>query len=196
MADSSEYPDDAARIERDYVSPDSATQAEVQSDLEAAGFEGKPLGQFSGDIVTSDEVVDEVSESRGITTRETVEDVADSVVSDKGYNSSRSDVVADEAAKDLVAPSSSEVDQARQQAVQNADLDEGVLRSNPDLDPAASGGEGREIIDIEEAGVGSGQGSLGQDSPLRETVERTGEDTATFSYEVGGQRYPVAEVDL
>lgn len=196
MADSADYEDDAARIVREYVSAESTTDAEVAADLEAEGFEGAAIDQFTGDIPTVEEVVEDVPETRGITTREDVEETLTGVESDKGVDMGpgRADAMTDEAARQTAAPTESEVDSARRQAIQQVDED-GTLRSNPDLDPAG-GSEGQEIINIQESGLGSGQGSLGQDSDLRETVERTGPDSGTFYYETSEGRFPVAEVEL
>jgi len=49
MADASGYEDDAPRIDREYVSPDSTTQAEIRQDLDDAGFPDKAIDAIAGE---------------------------------------------------------------------------------------------------------------------------------------------------
>lgn len=194
MAD---YQDDVERVERDYVDPQSVTRQQVRQDLEEAGIEGNAADMFESNILTVDAAMGEVPEA-GPGEIRTRQDVERSVMAMDGPGEhggdpdpARAQAIARDAAVELGAPDEAELTRARREAVSN--LDGSVLRSNPDLDPLAEGGQGREIVDIQDAG-----GKLGGDeSPVRETVERTGRDTATFYY-VGddGTRYPMAEVDL
>jgi hypothetical protein len=67
MADTDGYDEDAARIERDYVSASSTTQAEVRADLSAVGFPESSIDAIAGSegtdgwITTTEDAVDLVS---------------------------------------------------------------------------------------------------------------------------------------
>ena len=183
----------AARWVRD-VDPDAATEREIERALAEAGYPESSLDAFSSRMPTVDDVLGEVDLDAPIVSRSEVERVADSstlegIDGEQPIDSDGARALADAAAREAGAPRESELTQARRQALQQ--LDGSVLKSNPDLDPMGE----REIIDIQEAGVGGGR-NLGASDDLREVVERTGEDTGTFFYETSEGRYPIAEVDL
>lgn len=182
--------EDVERVEREHVDPDSADLEDVERDLKDADIEGNSLRAFADRMTTSEDVAEAGQERAGkrdIVTREDVERGLDDV--DKTRSGTRDSALVDEAARDLAAPSESSLQQARGRALQN--LEGNTLRSDPDLDPLAQGGEGREVAELD------GTGSLGKEGGLRTGIERTGDSTGTYYAEdAGGNRYPLAEVDL
>jgi len=189
--------DDVKRVINNYVDPDSTQEGELEDDLDDAGFTQSAIDAFADNAITVEEAAETVEKERGaspgLTTREQVEDSVSGI--DKPGSDSRQAAISREISRDLGAPTEAEADRARSQAAQFVDED-GMLRSNADLDPLADGGEGREIIDLNEASLGAGD-NLGGGNDLQEGVERSGSDSGTFYLEdSGGNRYPIAEVDL
>ena len=120
MAVDTEYGEDAQRIERDYVRPTSTDPDEIEADLENADFANPE--EIAEWILSSEDVGGEALEphSQGVTTREQIEsdvEQADGV----GYSESRKDAVTSEIARDVGAPSESELRQAQLEAVTQAD---------------------------------------------------------------------------
>jgi hypothetical protein len=191
-----ETPDDDAveRVINNYVDPSSTGEKELEADLDAEGFSQAAIQAFTDRTVSLEEAVEEVERVRegsvGVTTREQVEETVESM--DSGAPGSFERAVAEDAAKDLGAPSEASVSNARRQAAQFVD-EEGNVRSNPDLDPAAQGGEGRVIMDAEDFSVGQGTGSY-EGGDLQEGVTRDG--TFYLERRSTGERFPVSEVDL
>lgn len=178
--------EDIRRSDRDYIAPDSTTESEYRQDLRDAGFPDDSIDAFVDRMVSESDIS---LDDGGLTTREDIE----SAVSDIGSDSptGRVDQVVDSVAKQEAAPSESNLRKARAQVAQNVD-EEGVVRSDPSLDPLA-GDEGREIGAVSEVTENTG----GRGGGLTETVEKTGRSTGTLYYEdSSGSRYPVAEVDI
>ena len=185
--------EDVERVDSDYVNPSSTSRDEIRADLEAEGIDGGAADTFEDRLVNADDVVDAVEQSRGereVTTREDVGSTVDSL--DRPRNQERDPSLVDDASQEIGAPTESALGQARAQAAQNVDED-GVVRSDPSLDPLASGDEGREIGEVSEITEATG----GRGGGMREGVEPTGSGRGTYYFEDGsGNRYPVAEVDL
>jgi len=189
--------EDIERVADKYVDPSSSNASEQEDDLADAGLTQSAIEAFSGEFATADDVAEEATSSRKseqqILTRDDVEDAAEGV--EKPAPGGSSDRLVESAAEDLAAPSEGSLQRARAQAAQQVD-DEGVLRSDPDLDPLADGDQGREITDVS-GGVGSGRGDLGDPSNLQQSVQRTGSGKGQLVYEnASGDKFPVAEVDL
>lgn len=194
MAD---YEDDVERVARDYVDPNATTQSEVRQELEDAGIEGVSNGFFTDRITTVEDVTQAVADggTRGsLTLREDVEQAASGL--DAPDADSRLDTVTRDAARDLGAPSESEVDSARRQVIAQADIEAGgdqssntiTLRSNGDLDPLGE----REIATLSDA-----ERAVGEGGRFEERVDRTGESRGTYKLvDSSGTEYPIAEVDL
>lgn len=141
------YKDDAKRIERDYVRPESTSPEEIEADLENADFANP---DEVGEWILSDEDVGGAAldpHSEGVTTREQVEsdvEQADGV----GYSDNRREAVTDSIASEIGAPSESELRGAQARAIGNADTitPEGgstpvsVVRGNNGEPVAAVGG--------------------------------------------------------
>jgi hypothetical protein len=111
------YEDDAERIERDYVDPDSATEQEIRDDLEDAGFDESAIDSFVDDVVEQMGTVDDVgvdlgnAHGDGITTQQDVERAVEEMGSDEIVGD-RSGAIADEVANEIAAPSESELQSA------------------------------------------------------------------------------------
>jgi hypothetical protein len=111
MAD---YEDDAARIEREYVDPDSATEQDIRDDLDEAGFDESAIDSFVDDVVDQMGTVEDVGLDRGnahadgITTAQDVERAVEEMSSDK-ISSDRNGAIADEVSSEIAAPSESEL---------------------------------------------------------------------------------------
>lgn len=181
--------EDVERVTSRHVPDDAETDAEVRRALREAGIENpNSLNAFADRILSLDAALDATPEQRPghVVTRSEVDAAVGEV--DSPVPESRRRAVADAAAREIGAPTDAALDQARRTAIQQ--LDGSTLRSNPDLDPLAQGGEGREIVDIQSADGGVQEN-------VTEVVEKSGERTATFYYEGSdGTRYPMAEVDL
>jgi len=182
-------PDDAAvkRVEGE-LDPDATTRDDLQQSLAEYGIEGNSADAFADRMVTVEDVADAVDTSvgsgeRDIATREDVQQALGDV--NKPSSGARDDALVDETAREIGAPSESDLQAARGQALSRLDGD--TLRSDPDLDPAASGGEGREI-DV--------SGGLGKEGGVRTGVETRGDRGVYYAEDASGNRYPMAEVDL
>jgi hypothetical protein len=189
--------EDIERVANKYVDPGSAEASEQEDDLADAGLTQSAIEAFSGEVATADDVAEEATSSRKseqqILTRDDVKSAAEGV--EQPAPGGSTDGLVESAAEELAAPSEGSLQRARAQAAQQVD-DEGVLRSDPDLDPLADGDQGREITDVS-GGVGSGRGDLGDPSNLQQSVQRTGSGTGQLVYEnASGDKFPVAEVDL
>ncbi len=116
MAVDTEYGEDAQRIERDYVRPESTSPEEIEEDLENADFANPE--EISEWILSEEDVGGAALDphSEGVTTREQIEsdvEQADGV----GYSESRREEVTDAIARDVGAPSESDLQQAQLQAI-------------------------------------------------------------------------------
>lgn len=195
MPKSSEYPEDAERIEPTYVDPDSETLDEVRSDLEDAGFGDDSAEKFAEELVVSEDVIEEINpdDRVGVTTREDVDQTVNEL-DNYDMDNRRKDSVTEGTAREIGAPTENQVTQARGEAAQRVDPDDGTIRTDPSLDPLAEG-EGREIGDITDFTAAGGQ--IDREAGLQERVEKRG-DTGVFVLEdrSTGERYPVSEVDL
>lgn len=184
--------DDIERVADRYVDPASGDVEEQAADLDEAGFTQSAIDAFAGEFATVEDVTDAAIERTGdrdITTREDVERGLSDVDKPRPGGDDRG--LVDVAAQELAAPSESELTRARGTAAQQVSPD-GVLRSNPDLDPLAEGGEGRDVVDLQGEGV-----SLGKEGGVRTGVRRTGPGKGEYYAEDGeGNRYPLAEVEL
>lgn len=120
MAVDTEYGEDAKRIEREYVSPDSTSPEEIEEDLENADFANP---DEVADWILSEEDVGGPTldpHSDGVTTREEVESAveqADGV----GYSESRREAVTDSLSSEIGAPTESELRGAQARAIGGAD---------------------------------------------------------------------------
>ena len=182
--------EDVERVDTDYVDPLSTSRDEIEADLKAEGIEGNANKAFADRILEADDVVGAVDTGRDrIVTREDVENTVGRITDP--HAEGREPALVDAASKELGAPSRSELNRARGAVARQVDED-GIVRSNPALDPL--GGEnGREIGTVAEVTRNTG----GRGGGLREGVEATGDGRGTFYYEdSGGNRYPMAEVDL
>lgn len=134
----SDYADDARRIERDYVDPESTSIEEIREDLEDADFAAAAIPDIEdwipsrGDIrVPSDP--DEAHEG-GVLTREKVEKAVVQA-DDIGYSEERRDALTDGVSREIGAPSeenlrASQVQQVTE-SVAPADVVEGDERTTP-----------------------------------------------------------------
>jgi len=174
--------------------PNAVTRREQARALQDAGFNEQSIAAFLNRMPDLDSVVEDVPDDP-IITREQVDEIAGNQQLEgrdgtTDVPSDAQDALTDAAAQEVGAPSESDLRAARAQAAQNLDGD--VVRSDPDLDPLA-GDEGREIGTVSDVTSATG----GRGGGMTETVEKTGESTATLYYEdSGGERYPVAEVDI
>ena len=134
MASASEYSEDAQRIERDYVNPESTSRAEVEADLEAADFANP---DEVGEWVTSAEdvgITPETAHTDGITTREQVEAAVEQA-DEVGYSSDRREALTDTVSRDVGAPSQSDLQRAQiqtlaQESVTPSEVIEGDTRTS------------------------------------------------------------------
>lgn len=183
---------DIERVAEEYVDPSSADADEQEGDLKDAGFTQSAIDAFKDGFATVEDVTEAAEAERGkrgITTREDVERGLDGV--DKARPGGSDEALVDEAAEQMAAPTTDELRRARGQAAQQV-TDDGVLRSDPDLDPLAEGGEGREIVDTSEGGL-----KLGKEGGVETGVRRTGPGKGEYYAEdSAGNQYPLAEVDL
>lgn len=136
MAVDTEYEEDARRIEREYVSPSSTTREEIEQDLQAEDFANEAVDDIKEWILSEEDVGGPAlaPHSDGVTTREEIEQAveqADGV----GYGQGRHEAVTSEIARDVGAPSESELQQATMsavsEAVQPGEVIEGDDRSTP-----------------------------------------------------------------
>lgn len=182
--------DDVARVDRDYVDPDSTSRDEIREDLEDAGIDGGSADAFEDRIVDVDDVAERVDDEGRVATRDEVDRAARSI--DEPHNAVREPALADDAAEQIGAPTESELTRARASAARQVDED-GTIRSNPDLDPLG-GDEGREIGPVSDVTRNTGGRGGGYD----EGVEPTGEGKGVYYIEdsESGNRYPLAEVEI
>lgn len=106
-----EYSDDAQRIERDYVDPNSQSYADVLDDLEDADFvNGKEVADW---MLTRDDVdiTGDTAHTNGVTTREEVAEAV-SKADDVGYSEERKNALTDGVSRDVGAPKESELRKA------------------------------------------------------------------------------------
>lgn len=182
---------DVERVDRDYVDPDSTDRSEIRDDLEDAGIEGDAATAFENRMLDTDAVVDAVESSEsGIVTRDDVESAVDS--SSVPHAEGREGALVDDASQEIGAPTESSLANARGSVAQRVG-DDGVVRTNPDLDPLG-GSDGRAIGEVSEVTQNTG----GRGGGLREGVEPRGEGRGVYYYEdtSSGERYPVAEVNI
>lgn len=183
--------DDVERVDREYVDPDSTTRDEIRADLEDAGIEGDAATAFETRMLTASAVAQAAEDAEsGVVTREDVESAVSR--SSVPHALSRENALVDAASQEIGAPTESSLAQARASVAQRVD-DEGVVRTDPSLDPLG-GGDGREIGTVSEVSENTG----GRGGGLREVVEPSGRGKGTFYYEdtESGARYPVAEVEI
>lgn len=106
-----EYSDDAQRIERDYVDPNSTTYDDVMGDLEEADF-GNP-DEIADWMLTTDKVgvTPDTAHTDGVTTREQVAEAVNDA-DEIGYSEERKKALTDRVSHDVGAPSESDLTRA------------------------------------------------------------------------------------
>lgn len=183
---------DVERVDSDYVDPDSTDRSEIRADLEDAGIEGDAATAFESRMLDTDAVVEAVEGSGDgrIVTREDVENAVES--SSVPHAKGREGALTDAASQEIGAPTESSLANARGSVAKRVG-DDGVVRTNPDLDPLG-GSDGREIGTVSEVTKNTG----GRGGGLREGVEPRGDGRGVYYYEdtSSGERYPVAEVTI
>lgn len=126
MAPPEKYEEDAARIERDYVSSSSTTRAEIEADLKSAGFPAKAQSHIEGWLVTSDDVMDDAGQWGG------AEDPR--AAAERHVRSETGGAVDEARARSIADEAGGEVAAARKRATQNVDKN-GVLRAEDGFEP-------------------------------------------------------------
>lgn len=132
----SEYREDAERIERDYVDPESETREEVRQDLEDADFAQAAIDDIApegseGWILTREDVgvpsSPEEAHDGGIITREEVESAVSQAESSKGadFSSSREDALTDAVSQEIGAPTEENLRAAQTQTLSDTVTPEG-----------------------------------------------------------------------
>lgn len=164
MSVKEEYKDDARRIEKKYINPESETDDEVKADLEDADFAQASIDEIKEWMLTREDVpLNETNAHRdGVTTREEVQrEVEDA--DDVGFSTDRRESITTEVSREIGAPTESDLQRAEiqmvsQETVTPGDVIEGDTRSsqisvvrNQQGEPVATiGGAGSSGRDVAE----------------------------------------------
>lgn len=138
MSSASEYEEDARRIERDYVDPDSTSIEEIREDLEDYDFAAAAIDYIEdwipsrGDIPVPEDP--EEAHEGGVMTREMVDKAVEQA--DKiGYSGARKQALSDGVSREIGAPRESDLRSAQleqvTESVSPAAIVEGDERTTP-----------------------------------------------------------------
>jgi hypothetical protein len=116
-----EYEDDAGRIERDYISSGSTTEADVKADLRAKGFPASSVDEIASWLVSEDDAWDMVGE--GGSTK-----VVDSGSVSRAVDRASQGTVSEQRARSIGDEVASTIDQARAEAARRV-TDSGQVKS-------------------------------------------------------------------
>lgn len=207
----SEYQEDARRIERDYVDPESTEIEEIREDLEDADFAAAAIDDIEDWIPSRDDIAvpedPDDAHSGGILTRDEVESAVNQA-DDIGYSEERRDALTDNVSRQIGAPEASELQQAQLQQVTESvtpsEVVEGDTRSTPvsvvrdtEGDVVGTvGAEGPSTAVAEEVG-GEHLGDLNEfRSSQRAQPAPGGRQAGLYVETPSGERRMVGEVDL
>lgn len=205
MAVDTEYEEDARRIEREYINPTSTSQDDVEEDLRNENFAEGAIDDIKDWILSEEDVGGPALDphSDGVTTREEIHEAVENA-DGVGYSSSHRDSVTSAIARDVGAPTESELQQAQLSALSESvtpgEMIEGDDRSTPSS----------VVRDTEGDPVGIVGPQSGQEIAEEMGVEYLGSSPSDFADDLSVQAAPdgsrgllyyngraaIAEVDL
>lgn len=168
MAVPDRYKEDAARIERDYIKPESTDEDDIKADLEDADFAGDSIGDILSWMADSDDVTGELGDPHtdGVTTREDVQNAVDSV--GRNYQAEgRADNLTDAVSGKIGAPSQGELQRAQFGAIASGETttpNEALGRSDA----------GKQSVTLVENTQGEVVGTVGGGKGGREVADSLG----------------------